>query len=611
MPNHIPMFQATPELLLQERLIAFCEHESEAVTQQAAARFVQRIEQRVSSGYAVRALRFKAEASDVVRDRFVFACETNASRLRPGDTVVLSRECDNVGMGDGAGAPETLSDIAMDEDPDVRPELVPRTEYAFVVKDVSLADEIVLTVNHRNAGATPDQLADTVFVCDQGTLNLWRFVAGVLRGLAHHPHLAKTCARIDAGDVGLETLDAERERLDSERSRFGRHLDPSQRDAFALACAAKRGAVLIQGPPGTGKTRVLAAVALELASRGLAVGVVAFTNHAVDNIVDALRAIDNAGVIPVARIRGKPGRRPHVSTPTRFNQLPDPHGWVVCATAHTTLNAQNKLFDVMLLDEASQLPQPLAIGAMLAASRWVLVGDHRQMSPVLLHRHHEADLVPSLFEHLQPVSPSRMLEVCRRMNASLIAYSSERWYGGRVHAHESVAARSLALEPAPDPSTWLDVALDPAHPGVVVEVQHTGCSQVCAEEARAAVALLARAHERGVAWSDMVVVTPYRRQERELRSHLSAMAGSLAAERVRIETVERIQGQEAALVILSLCSSEPAGSLTEHHLNVALTRAQAKRVVLGAPAVLVGGVGFGAWACVAALAARDKRVRAQ
>ncbi|MGK7908756.1 MAG: AAA domain-containing protein, partial [Synechococcus sp.] len=84
--------------------------------------------------------------------------------------------------------------------------------------------------------------------------------------------------------------------------------------------------------------------------------------------------------------------------------------------------------------------------------------------------------------------------------------------------------------------------------------------------------------------SDILVVAPYNMQVRKLELVLDGMA--------RVGTVDKFQGQEAPVVILSMCASScddaPRGLeflLSPNRINVALTRAECVSIVVGSPAL--------------------------
>jgi superfamily I DNA and/or RNA helicase len=100
----------------------------------------------------------------------------------------------------------------------------------------------------------------------------------------------------------------------------------------------------------------------------------------------------------------------------------------------------------------------------------------------------------------------------------------------------------------------------------------------------------------GVPPAEIAVVTPYRVQVRAIRDALARLpaSGALTAvfDAVTVDTVERIQGQERDVVFLSFVKDADAPDdaatrvFTPERLNVALTRARCKRVLVGDPRVI-------------------------
>jgi DNA replication ATP-dependent helicase Dna2 len=181
-----------------------------------------------------------------------------------------------------------------------------------------------------------------------------------------------------------------------------------------LALSEPHRPVLIHGPPGTGKTSVIAALVSALVSAGKRVLLAAGTNTAVDNIVELLwrRDVDflRLGTLePHSALNRLASRaelsrhieREHARKETsldaiahRLKTVP-----VVAGTAHRIIRSPaiaaiqrltggvakgaEPLFDVAIIDEATQLTEPLTLGVVLWAHRFVLVGDNRQLPPVV------------------------------------------------------------------------------------------------------------------------------------------------------------------------------------------------------------------------------------
>jgi DNA replication ATP-dependent helicase Dna2 len=369
---------------------------------------------------------------------------------------------------------------------------------------------------------------------------------------------------------------------------------PRQREALELALASTD-PVLVQGPPGTGKTWVLARLVAQLAAGGQRVLLSAFTHHAVHNALAAVLRV--APETPLAKL-GHSSLAAEL--PGTVERLPDrkalvarmgrPGGLVVGATTHAALltlddrrGAGSLDFDVAVLDEASQASLPTGVATLCRARRAVLFGDHRQMPPVLQGTYGDERLTRSIFELMWRVQPGVMLDVTHRMNTGLCAFPSRAWYGGELRPSPAAAQRRLGF-----PASGAD---DPLNPDVsevrLLRPLGEGADQRAPTEAALIAAQVARLVAGGVPAAEIAVIAPFRVQVREVRRALAALPGR-AFEDVTVDTVERIQGQERDVVFLSFvvdpdAAADPAVRLfTPERLNVALTRARVKRVLVGA-----------------------------
>lgn len=373
-------------------------------------------------------------------------------------------------------------------------------------------------------------------------------------------------------------------------------LDPSQTGAFVDAVAA-RPVTLIQGPPGTGKTRVLAAIAVALARRGRRVLVAAPTHRAVNH---ALRTVASEGpdiaVIKVGKTTAADDlSRTRVRLEPSLRRLgsPDAAPRVVGGTLYGLKHAwEARAYEVLIVDEAAQVPLAFACCALLAAPRFVLVGDHRQMGPIVQGRHAEPLATRSVFAHLAAHYPPQLLRTTYRMNEALAAWPSRTFYDGKLRpSPDAGRARFVAVPGGP-----FDDAFDPERPAVLALVSHDGFRTRCEPEARlVADMVLDRIVRQGGSPSELAVVSPYRAQLRLIRSLVRrGIAAAGRGDRLPvIDTVERIQGQERDLVIVSLAASDPdelAGDAAAFfyaapRLNVTITRARTKLIVVASPRV--------------------------
>jgi DNA replication ATP-dependent helicase Dna2 len=362
-----------------------------------------------------------------------------------------------------------------------------------------------------------------------------------------------------------------------------------QAEAVGMAFGADQVAC-IQGPPGTGKSSVLALIARLMVERGERVLVTSHTHMAINN---ALNRIQREGV-PAVKI-GLPSHRKGlddaVACHPSFAVWADrpAQGYVVGATpfATCTFRLQNCEFDAILFDEASQVTVPLALMAMRKGRRFVFVGDHRQLPPVLLTRS-VLDAEPdSVFAALasRAAGHAVMLEDTYRMNRWLTAWPSGAYYANRLRAAGANEQRQLKLTATPE---RLAAVFDPQACGIFIPTLDRGARTRNLRDAQLVAELCAAAIAGGLPAHDIGIVTPYRAQGRAVRELLRKGLGSAMARAVVADTVERMQGQEREMIILSLATGDTVflQAVAEfffqpQRLNVAITRPKTKLIVIG------------------------------
>ncbi|CAN5194801.1 TM0106 family RecB-like putative nuclease [soil metagenome] len=337
----------------------------------------------------------------------------------------------------------------------------------------------------------------------------------------------------------------------------------------------------VQGPPGTGKTWNGARVVADLVqNHGWRIGVVAQSHATVENMLSAVVA---AGLDP-SRVGKKP--RPGAETErTAWTPLTDQSlgdftaqpGFVLGGTAWLFSNAgrvPRDSLDLLVIDEAGQYSLAATIAASVSATRLLLLGDPQQLPQVSQGTHPEPVDVSALGwlsdgHDVLPPEFGFFLDVSHRMHPAVCAPVSRLSYEGRLHSYPS--DRSLAgVAPG-------------LHPVPVMAHDNSTSSP---EEAAAVLAIVR--DMVGRAWTsagttaplrpdDVIVVAPYNAHVQLLRETLDA-AGF---EAVAVGTVDRFQGREAAVAIVSLAASSAADVprgleflLLANRLNVAISRAQ-------------------------------------
>jgi DNA replication ATP-dependent helicase Dna2 len=371
-------------------------------------------------------------------------------------------------------------------------------------------------------------------------------------------------------------------------------VNEEQRVALRRVLAAKD-YVLLLGMPGTGKTTSIAAIVAALVARGSKVLLTSYTNTAVDNMLIKLNAGGKITEQACVRLHSRGHRTPpeiahYVLRPETFASTTELRERmqgvkVVATTCHNVHHAllRRLCFDVCIVDEASQVMQPLCLAPLSKAQTFVLVGDHNQLPPLVVSREaQEMGMAESLFKRLSEAHPEATVTLRKqyRMNEAIMSLSNDLFdpefasqpVRARLEcANTSVSSRALHLS-APLRITagvatvpWiLDVMRGDGARGVVF-VDTFDLAQCSGEthgssnphEALAVAALIDFLLHHGVPAADIAAVSPFKAQARMIAATLQRAVGAGAAAgclTVEVDTVDRFQGRDKECVVLSLVS---------------------------------------------------------
>jgi superfamily I DNA and/or RNA helicase len=244
-------------------------------------------------------------------------------------------------------------------------------------------------------------------------------------------------------------------------------------------------------------------------------------------------------------------------------------------------------FDTVIIDEASQISTPMGLLAMTAAKKWVVVGDHKQLLPVLKSINTESGRPPagsSLFNLFRDrFGESTWLRTHYRSVEPIIGFAREHIYDSKIELADHDAAR---IETPPylrsDRLFVDDILNEPLAMVATSDAQgwrpRYG-SPFNKQEAHVCVQLVARLiQDYGLKPEQVGIITPYRGQRNVIRDELEPEYT------VDVETVDGFQGRERDIIIYSVVGTDP-GSLRfagdQNRFNVAATRPRSKLVVVG------------------------------
>jgi DNA replication ATP-dependent helicase Dna2 len=247
-------------------------------------------------------------------------------------------------------------------------------------------------------------------------------------------------------------------------------------------------------------------------------------------------------------------------------------------------------FDRVVVDEAGQLDEPSTLGPLALAPRFVLGGDHLQLPPVVKENRTDnpdpacSGLERSLFERLFHSAPQERisrLKIQYRMNSDVQEIPSRLFYEGTLSPAPGVAQRRLNLNPGVSSKGEINKIIDPELPVVFVDVHSSDSGKASPAEAAVACTIVESLIASGVTTHEIGIISPYRAQQALIRGLLSDRIGGHAS--VSVDTVDRFQGGEKEVIIVSLARSDGVTSFLadRKRLNVSLSRARSKLILLG------------------------------
>ena len=253
-------------------------------------------------------------------------------------------------------------------------------------------------------------------------------------------------------------------------------------------------------------------------------------------------------------------------------------------------------FDRVVVDEAGQLDEPSILAPLSLGKKFVLGGDHLQLPPITQARvsvsegDEDLGLEQSLFERMFLTAPDEHISRLRmqyRMNQQVQDIPSRLFYNDSLFPSPDARNRRLSIVPGVSSMAAVNEILDPDLPVLFVDVEGPSSGKARPEEAEVACRIVEGLLGGGVPSDEIGIITPYRAQQALIRKRLSLGNGVPS---LSVDTVDRFQGGEREVIILSLSRSDGVTSFLadRKRLNVSLSRARSKLILLGHGRVLEG-----------------------
>jgi predicted DNA helicase len=246
-------------------------------------------------------------------------------------------------------------------------------------------------------------------------------------------------------------------------------------------------------------------------------------------------------------------------------------------------------YHTVIIDEAGQAIEPACWIPILKGKKLVMAGDHCQLPPTIKSAEAAKELGITLMEKCVALHPEAvvLLEEQYRMHETIMGFSSAEFYENRLKAHASVAHHTLF--PGDNPLLFIDTA------GCGFEEKWEGTSLSNPEEAALLLKHLAHLIKElqsvdANEFPAIGVISPYKHQVEVLKENLSSYPELKALDTVAVNTIDSFQGQERDIVYISMTRSNAESSIgflsDIRRMNVAMTRARKKLVVIGDSATL-------------------------
>jgi DNA polymerase III delta prime subunit len=436
-----------------------------------------------------------------------------------------------------------------------------------------------------------DPLPDEGIVLPTASVEMFEAQRSVIRQLQiGSPRTGAMAAELaDTGWLGSPP----RVPLDGKKAHHLPDPNEEQAEAVARVMGMRPGQMyLIQGPPGTGKTTAIVESIRRILGRNPNASILmsSHSNDAVDTGQERLLGFSH---VRQARI-AEPGKVPRRLRPTLVESDDlEPYNLVAgtCNRLAIDSRLRFKVFDWLILDEANKVRANEALALMPLAKRWVMIGDLKQLPPVMEEAASTFKIEQPLDELVRddsfygwiwdkvPASSKIMLPRQYRMREPIGRVVSDLFYDGKL-VHEAPHPRMPLPWPFDRELVWVDTGAQDEYRDAQRSVANEFEVALCKD--------ITSIIRRRVRKAKLAVIAMYASQVNRLSS---ALKGIVPPE--DIESVDAFEGRESDAVILSLVRSNDRAAIgflnDPNRVNVAISRAKKLLVIVGDSKTVIGG----------------------
>ena len=356
----------------------------------------------------------------------------------------------------------------------------------------------------------------------------------------------------------------------------------------------------LQGPPGSGKTYTAAHIILNLVQKGKRVGVTSNSHKAVLNLLKMICEQNKKNIKMQCQKVHKKGGKEEEQTfigncPIELVEKVSEQADIVGGTAYFfSKEEQKEAYDYLFVDEASQVSLANVVAAARSAKNILLLGDQNQLEQPIQGTHPGESGKSALTYYTDgqtTISKDRgiFLPISYRMHPKICKFISETFYNGKLSADKENENQKIILPASLKESL-------PESGVCFIPVDHSGNREASCEEVKIISEIYKRllqakwidkeGNVSAITTKDILIVAPYNLQVAYLKRELNQRG-------VRIASVDKFQGQEAPISILSLAASTiqdaPRGIgflLNKNRVNVAISRAKCLSIIVGSETLL-------------------------